>query len=418
MTDPDASAAGEGERTPLLTGAAQRAPASIVLWTLVVLGAAAVLTVSSSLSSSAFGVPVAIALLLAGIQAAAMVLGLLNPPIAAALSVLGVFGFALVTPPGGPWPVMVTSMIAHVTVVLLVTRTQWLTGLTAVLVGVLGATIIAFTSPVPEPVQGAATADLIVFASVSAIAWLVGLLVGRWNAARAQLRRERAVSAAELARRQEAEERTRLARELHDVVAHGMSAIQVQASSAKYRLPSLPVDVVEEFDSIASLARESMGEMRALLRVLRNEDAPGEVVPQPTASDVPQLIRSASRAGSRVELSNGLSQEVVFALDPVVSLTVYRVVQEALSNVARHATGADTLVTLEHTGRNLNVEVRNSAPAVRAAAAGATDAGGQGIRGMRERVELHGGTLQALPTDDGGFVVRAAIPLRQREDAA
>ena len=106
------------------TGAARPGPASIVLWTLVVLGAAAVLTVSSSLSSSAFGVPVAIALLLAGIQAAAMVLGLLNPPIAAALSVLGVLGFALVTPPGGPWPVMVTSMIAHVTVVLLVTRLQ------------------------------------------------------------------------------------------------------------------------------------------------------------------------------------------------------------------------------------------------------------------------------------------------------
>jgi signal transduction histidine kinase len=386
-------------------------PGLIVLWTIVVLGAVAVLIVSSSVSASAFGVPVVIALLLAGVQAAAMVLSLVNPPIAAALSVVSLLAFALVTPPGGPWPVMVTSMIAHVSVVLLVTRRQWITGLAAVAAAGLGAAVVAFVSPVPETVQGAALADVIVFASVSAVAWLVGLLLGRWTAVRAQLVRERAVSAEELARREAVEERTRLARELHDVVAHGMSAIQVQASSARYRVKDLPPQALEEFEGIAALARTSMSEMRALLAVLRNEGAEAEGAPQPTAADVPHLIDSARRSGSRVELDDRLTAAEVAGFDPVLSLTVYRIVQESLSNVARHATGADVLVTLDRVGDTMRIEVRNAPPPAGQLVGAVPDAGGHGIRGMRERVDLHHGTLEALPTGEGGFVVRVTLPL-------
>jgi signal transduction histidine kinase len=226
---------------------------------------------------------------------------------------------------------------------------------------------------------------------------------------RAQLVREREVSAAELARRQAAEERTQLARELHDVVAHGMSAIQVQASSARYRISSLPTEAVAEFDGIAALARASMSEMRALLAVLRNDGTESESAPQPTAGDIPQLVDWAARTGSRVELDDRLQGA---ELDPVLSLTVYRIVQESLSNVARHATGADTLITLERRGDTVHVEVRNAAAASEPQGSGGiADAGGHGIRGMRERVSLHGGTLEAWHTDDGGFVVRAAIPV-------
>ena len=185
-----------------------------------------------------------------------------------------------------------------------------------------------------------------------------------------------------------------------------MSAIQVQASSARYRISSLPAEAVDEFDGIAALARASMSEMRALLAVLRNDGTESESAPQPTVTDVPQLLDSAARAGSRVELDDRLRGE---DLDPVLSLTVYRIVQESLSNVARHATGADTLITLERRGDTVHVEVRNAAAA--SEPSGIADPGGHGIRGMRERVSLHGGTLDALHTDDGGFVVRAAIPV-------
>ncbi|GAB3608520.1 hypothetical protein GCM10027414_06450 [Humibacter ginsengiterrae] len=383
----------------------------IALWIVVGFGAVTVLTVGSSLSSAALGVPVVVALLLAAAQAVAMVLALVHPPVASVISVIGLLGFALVTRPEGPWPVMVTSMIAHASVVLLVSRTQWISGLTAAAAGGLGAVVVAFTTPVPESEQGAATADLIVFVSLLTVAWLIGLLFGRWATVRAQLVRERELSAAELARRQAAEERTQLARELHDVVAHGMSAIQVQASSARYRLASLSPDAVEEFDGIAALARASMSEMRALLALLRNDGVEAEAVPQPTAADIPRLVASATRAGSRVELDDRLPAADLAALDPVLSLTVYRIVQESLSNVARHATGADVLVTLERSGGVLRVEVRNAVPVGSPTGQSIADAGGHGIRGMRERAALHGGTLEALRTDDGGFVVRAAIPI-------
>lgn len=392
-------------------GRTRLAPRLLVLWTIVVLGAVGALTISSSIAASTFGVPVVIALVLACVQAAAIVLALVNPPISALLSIVGVLGFALVTPPGGPWPVMVTSMIAHAGVVLLITRMQWITGLVAVLAAALGAAIVAFFSPVPASVQGAAIADVIVFTSLTVVAWLIGLLIGRWTAARAQLVRERTVSAGELARREAAEERTRLARELHDVVAHGMSAIQVQASSARYRIPSLPAEATEEFDAIAALARASMTEMRALLVVLRNDDAGAEAAPQPSAADIRQLVDSAARSGSRVELDDQLSPEDVDSLDPVLSLTLYRIVQESLSNVARHATGAETIVTLERVRDTMHIEVRNAAPDEAPPTGAEPDTGGQGIRGMRERAALHDGTLEAAPTDDGGFLVRATLPI-------
>jgi signal transduction histidine kinase len=135
--------------------------------------------------------------------------------------------------------------------------------------------------------------------------------------------------------------------------------------------------------------------------------------------DIPQLVGLAARAGARVSLDDGISPEDAAAFDPVISLTVYRVVQESLSNVARHATGADTLVTLRSVGGVVNVEVRNAAPdRAQDATGGASElGGGHGIRGMRERVGLHGGTLETDHTNDGGFVVRARIPLRAGKDA-
>ena len=384
----------------------------ITLLVFVIVAAVTIFPISAALPAAAYGVPVAITLLLAMVQAGAMVLVLIRPVLASALAVIGVLAFALVTPPGGPWPVMVTSMLAMTAVIMLASRAQWPVGLCAGVVAVLGSEAIALWGPVARQ-TGAAIADLIVFASLCAVALLLGLLWGKWAAARAQLARERAATAAELARREAVEERTRLARELHDVVAHGMSAIQVQASSARYRLPALSAEAVDEFDSIAALARQSMSEMRSLLAVLRSEETEGESVPQPTVAQVPQLVAAAERSGSRIELDDRLSSAQAAAFDPVLSLTIYRIVQESLSNVARHATGADTLITLEQRDGAVNLEVRNAAALTTTAPRMVPDAGGHGIRGMRERVALHHGTLEAVPTVDGGFVVRAVIPLAQ-----
>ena len=383
-------------------------PLRVTVWIVVCLAAVTILAVSAPLSAVAFGVPVVFALILAAALAAAMVLSLVRPVLAAALGVVAVLGFALVTPPSGPWSIMVPSMIALAVVVLLVSRTRWLVGLITLLVAAGGGMAIALAVPMTTDVAGAATADLIVFTSLTCAAWLIGVLIGKWSTVRAQLLREREISQAELVRREAVEQRTELARELHDVVAHGMSAIQVQASSARYRIPGLSDEAVAEFDDMAALARASMREMRALLAVLRSEDATGHSVPQPTAAEVPALVAAAARSGSRVELDDRLSDGELAALDPVVSLAVYRVVQESLSNVSRHATGAETLVTLESARDAVNVQVRNAKPAP--AVATDPDSGGNGIRGMYERIALLGGTLEAGPTDDGGFVVRAMIP--------
>jgi len=384
-----------------------------LLWAVAVCGMAVTVPVQATLGTAYYGVPVVIALVLAAVQGAAIVLSMVQPLVAVILSLVGLLGFSMLSTPLQPWPVAVMSMIAQCLVILLVAvRTGWWLSLVAAVVGAGGAFVVALV--ISHPGSGAVTADLIVFTALSGASLLVGALVNQWAAVRAQLVQERAVSAAELARREAAEDRTRLARELHDVVAHGMSAIQVQASSARYRMPSLPDDAAAEFDAIAALARTSMAEMRTLLAVLRNEETTTESVPQPGVADIPRLVELAGRAGARVSLDDGMSPDDVASLDPVTSLTVYRVVQESLSNVARHATGADTLVTLRQTDGVIDVEVRNGVPdrAPDALGTATETGGGHGIRGMRERVGLHGGTLEAGGTHDGGFAVRATIPTR------
>ena len=220
------------------------------------------------------------------------------------------------------------------------------------------------------------------------------------------------------------EARTRIARELHDVVAHHMSLIAVRAETAPYRLANLPDPVQAEFHALSGAAREALTDMRRLLGVLR-EDQAASLAPQPQLSDLPVLVESARLAGVPVELS------VPAALDGVpaaVGVCAYRIVQESLSNASQHAPGAAVLVSVarDASGITLRVENRSAGPA---GAAGAAAAGipapgglagkspangvrrGHGLAGMRERVALLGGSLAAGPAADGGFVVSAVLPL-------
>ncbi|MEO3973268.1 sensor histidine kinase [Streptomyces sp. CAU 1734] len=217
------------------------------------------------------------------------------------------------------------------------------------------------------------------------------------------------ISVAERARRTLLEERTRIARELHDVVAHHMSVITVQADSAPYRIEGLPDAAREEFTAIAAAARESLTEMRRLLTVLRSDGTEGELTPQPGLSRLQQLVEATVRAGLPAELS--LSADAVSGAVPqAVDLSAYRIVQEALANVVRHAPGAVTRVSVTVDRGEVVVLVVNG-PADAPDSPLETTGTGHGLIGMRERVRLTGGTLDTGPLPDGGFRVAARLPV-------
>jgi signal transduction histidine kinase len=206
------------------------------------------------------------------------------------------------------------------------------------------------------------------------------------------------------------EERQRIARELHDVVAHHMSVIAIQAEAAPYKAPDPPKELVESFAEIRASALSGLNELRRVLGVLRSE-AP-DTAPQPGLDDLDGLLESARGAG--VTVTAGVTG-TPRPLPAGVDLSAYRIVQEALSNAMRHAPGAPVQVKLYYGDAALVVEVRNtSPPGARGPAendGGVGEGGGHGIIGMRERATMLGGHLQAGPTEKGEFLVTAALPL-------
>ncbi|WP_229357580.1 sensor histidine kinase [Streptomyces sp. UNOB3_S3] len=277
-----------------------------------------------------------------------------------------------------------------------------------------GAVSLVFQRVAPERSNGSWVALFV----IGGVLLVIGGLLRARAATQRALAEQETISEAERARRTLLEERARIARELHDVVAHHMSVITVQADSAPYRVEGLPDAAREEFASIAATARESLTEMRRLLGVLRNEDtagAPGgsERAPQPGAERIPQLVEATVRAGVPVELS--LSE--LPALPQTVDLSAYRIVQEALANVVRHAPGAATRVSVaaDPDGTGLTVLVVNAAPEEDTPPL-ETGGTGHGLVGMRERVRLVGGTLDTGPLPEGGFRVAARLPLSTEEE--
>jgi signal transduction histidine kinase len=238
---------------------------------------------------------------------------------------------------------------------------------------------------------------------------LLGDVLSRRRVSRRALAEQTELTELERARRAVLEERTRIAREMHDVVAHHMSMIAVQAETAPYRVAGLPEPAREELATIATAARAALADMRRLLGVLRAEDDQTLRAPQPGLSDLPALVETARRAGMPVTLSLPALENVPEG----VGLTAYRIVQEALANAARHAPGGPVTVTGRVTADALELEIRNG-PATSAppTAAGA----GHGLIGMRERAALLGGTLDAGSDGDGGYTISATLPLRGGEE--
>ncbi|MFD9287642.1 sensor histidine kinase [Streptomyces sp. NPDC060030] len=242
---------------------------------------------------------------------------------------------------------------------------------------------------------------------------VIGAAVRERGEAQRRLVEQETISEAERAQRTLLEERTRIARELHDVVAHHMSVITVQADSAPYRVGGLSDEARAEFASIAAGARESLTEMRRLLSVLRSDGTRGELAPQPGLDRVQQLVEATVRAGLPAELS--LAADVAEAVErggvpQTVDLSAYRIVQEALANVVRHAPGARTRVSVTAREGHLTVLVVNGRPEEPGSPL-ETSGTGHGLVGMRERVRLTGGTLDTGPLPDGGFRVAARLPL-------
>ncbi|MFE5340416.1 sensor histidine kinase [Isoptericola sp. NPDC056578] len=230
---------------------------------------------------------------------------------------------------------------------------------------------------------------------------------------RSRLAEQEVALAQERAARTVLEERTRIARELHDVVAHHMSVIAIQADAAPHRVPAPPEELVGAFGDIRAGALSGLTELRRILGVLRSEERPdagSPDAPQPTLDGLDELVAGVRAAGLDVTTAVSGARR---RLPDGVELSAYRIVQEALSNTLRHAPGAAARVQLDYAPDVLRLRVVNS-PGSRPATA--FPGAGHGIPGMRERAAMLGGDLTAGPTPDGGYEVAARLAAPTSEE--
>ncbi|WP_433231908.1 sensor histidine kinase [Actinomadura formosensis] len=346
-----------------------------VLYTLVLL------TLSAASGESALvGVPLAAA---AGLPLA--VRRLWPVPVFAAVLAASTASFAL----GLPWDSHAAAAFALYPVALTRRRRRWL----------------------PTPLIGAASALLIFAGATVGPAGRHAEILGRfvlglavlgasWTLGRAvrERRAQTAHSARRLADQAVSDERLRIARELHDVVAHSMSLIAVKAGVAVHVAPARPGEALDALRVIESTSRSSLAEMRHLLGVLRTD---ADLGPAPGLAGLPVLAERAAMAGVRVDLDVDAS-----GLPEGVELSTYRIVQEAITNVVKHAAPASCRVRVRAGGRRLSIDVTDDGPGARVLPGG----DGHGLIGMRERVMMYGGDFTAGPRPGGGFAVSAAFP--------
>jgi signal transduction histidine kinase len=249
-------------------------------------------------------------------------------------------------------------------------------------------------------------------ALVVAAAWLLGRFVGDRRVYAAQLEARTAEleqAREELARRAVAEERLRIARELHDVVAHSMSVIAVQSGVGAHVADTQPEEARKALAAIEVTSRAALEELRRLLGVLRQNGEPqGSLVPAPGLAGLDTLLAQVAEAGLAVKLRvEGTRPQV----PPGVDLSAYRIVQEALTNVVKHAGPAQAQVVVRYGDQEISLEVTDDGRGAAALAGDGRAGGGHGLIGMRERVALFGGDLQVGPRPGGGFRVAARLPL-------
>ena len=271
----------------------------------------------------------------------------------------------------------------------------------AVVTGVL-------TAAVPTQRGAGSVAFNVVFL---ALAWLAGWGLAEFER-RAAVARQHAVdtevAAATLALAAVAAERSRIARELHDIVAHAVSMIVVQAGAAEPMVTEDPAYVAAVLGTIRATGADALAEMRRVVAMLREADDPQPLSPQPGVESIPGLIEHARRSGLRASL---VIDGEPGALPAGLGLAAYRIVQEALSNVRRHAAATQAWVRLTYAPDSLRLEVRDDGVGADEVGARGAPGGGHGLIGMRERAALYGGELETSSQAGHGFTVAATLPL-------
>ncbi|MCT2589731.1 sensor histidine kinase [Streptomyces sp. N2-109] len=377
-------------------------------------GALALVLLTSAVQfQDAYGVASGPATVLGLGHSAAVALGLYRPMLGWWLSIaVFVAGAAATAPPADPsavWPWPVAGLFAHTAVQLLLS----LRVPARVTAQTLSAALL-LTVAINARGPGGEYSDSVVFAAaLFSLAAVIGVSMHRAREARQQLRAQETLTAEERARRTLLEERSRIARELHDVVAHHMSVISIQAEAAPYRVQDPPEELTRSFTVIRSNALEALAELRRVLGVLRSEEHGGRPsdgtpdAPQPSLDRLDDLVANVRTAG--LDVRTNVTGEPRL-LPPGVELSVYRIVQEALSNALRHAAGSRVRVEIAHGPDGIRVSVANTAPRQPPEP---SPGAGHGLLGMRERATMLGGELAAGPGPDGGFQVTAFLPVHQ-----
>jgi signal transduction histidine kinase len=248
--------------------------------------------------------------------------------------------------------------------------------------------------------------DYVFITIIFTVAWIVGFAVGakfrevdeaRERAARAERERE------DRARLAVADERARIARELHDVVGHSVSVMTVQASAVRRLVGPEQEKIREALLVVEQTGREALAEMRRMVGVLRHPDAAPALAPQPSLESLDRLVEQTREAGLPVELR---IEGEPLQLSTSVDLTAYRLVQEGLTNALKHAKAGRAEVLVRYGDGHVELMVSDDG-----CGAGSGDGGGHGLVGMRERVSVYGGELEAGPQPEGGFRLRVRLPV-------
>ncbi|MGV4927471.1 sensor histidine kinase [Streptomyces sp. BHT-5-2] len=409
-------------RADLWTGAAEaplpaggRPPAWLewrpaIVGPLVVLGIV-LLAANTNAYALRFGFGMPLAFLVAGAQAAAPVLALYRPVLAwwATTGALLLVGYVAAAgpDPSAPLPWQRSGLPAQATVLFFAAlRVRPRATVEMLVLGTLAGVLA----------NGWVSGDLRndhVPALVLAVCALVGALLRGRQKARTELVVQEQLTAEERARRTLLEERSRIARELHDVVAHHMSVISIQAQVAPHLAENPSDELRENLRGIRQNAVEALTELRRVLGVLRAADTPSGSVPhapQPTLDRLDELVGNVRAAG--VEVTTGTTG-TPRPLSPGTGLSAYRIVQEALSNAMRHAPGAGVHIAIGYLHDRITLRITNTAPD---RPAPSSPGAGHGLLGMHERAAMLGGELATGPTPDGGYEVAAALPAPAASD--
>jgi signal transduction histidine kinase len=319
------------------------------------------------------------------------------------------------------------AVCASLVVLALATNEQTLNALTMPFVAALAAAVsfgllggrrqavagwaaLVTTAAVVDFRSSTAYSDFFWTTLILSLAWFFGVALGtRTEQARELRERVAFVEREQLiaAERAVVEERSRIARELHDVVAHSVSVMVVQTSGVRRLLGESQARERDALLSVEQIGRQAMIEMRRMLGVMRStEEQPAALAPQPTLMHLERLIAQVEEAGLRVTLRvEGTRPE----LTPGIDLSAYRIVQEGLTNALKHSRGAHAEVVVRYVDSVVELEIADDGTEARSG-----DGLGHGLVGMRERVALYGGTLEAGAREGGGFVLRAQLPVEVR----